>query len=197
VKEIFRADTAGALMFEFGGFGKPLEQAVQGDLIVAFGSRYFEPSMRIVAERMGRPLDRVTGAYMTWPAHKDIELPFTTIAAGTLSTMALRWHGYIGEDLFYTVETLYYCGADSRPAEAVAEECWIVEIEGRPSVRATVDSLSSIRDGTMRYEGDPTSPGYYATAVPLIQAIPSIVDGPAGIRDNEAPAMHYKSDLRL
>jgi 2,4-diaminopentanoate dehydrogenase len=197
VKEIFRADTSGPLMFEFGGFGKPLDEATHSDLIVDFGARYFEPSMRIVAERMGRPLDRVTGTCLITPAPNAIELPLATIAAGTLGALTLRWEGFVDDDLFFVVEAFYYCGPDLRPAEAVAEECWIVEIDGRPSIRAAVDSLASLGNGASRYEGDPTAPGYYAIAAPMIQAIPLVVDAPPGIRDNEPPTPHYKTDLRI
>jgi hypothetical protein len=60
------------------------------------------------------------------------------------------------------------------PTEAPVDECWIVEIEGQPSVRVVVQSLASVVNNTTRYADDPKSipPGYWITAGPLVRAIP-------------------------
>jgi 4-hydroxy-tetrahydrodipicolinate reductase len=194
VKEIWRGDTIGSLMFDVVGFGKPLEQSLS-ELVLELSTPYFEPSMRIAAEAMGRPLDRVERSHRNTAAEHDIDLPTTTIRAGTISRLAMKWAGYCGDDLFYSLEGIYYVGEDLRPPEAVADECWIIEIEGRPSVRIAVDSLASIRTGERYYDRDPTQPGYYATAVPLIQAVPAVVTAPPGVMENPLPAFHYSADL--
>lgn len=82
---------------------------------------------------------------------------------------------------FYRSEGVFYCGENLKPAEATADTCWYIEIEGRPSLRTTVVASVSTRDNQVQYgDNDPTSPGCYAIAAPMIQAIPVMVEGAPG-----------------
>jgi hypothetical protein len=69
-------------------------------------------------------------------------------------------------------------------------------IEGRPSLRVTVEAMASVEHATTRYDGDPTTPGYYATIVAMIQAVPGVVAAPPGIVDPLLPPVHWHTDLR-
>ena len=55
--------------------------------------------------------------------------------------------------------------------------------------------MASSEGNSMRYSEDPTPPGYYATAVPLIQAVPLVINSEAGIKENEGPLLHFRSDI--
>ncbi|MFI1801856.1 hypothetical protein ACH427_31570 [Streptomyces sp. NPDC020379] len=195
VREIWAADGLGPLLFQAAGFGQPLS-AVQSASVLKLADDFVTPTMRLMGEHIGAPLGRVEATDTSMAAPEDINLGFTTIKRGTLGTLRLRWDGYVADRVACTFEMLYYCGETMRPPEAVAAECWIIEIEGRPSVRVTLDMVASIRHGTTRYDHDPTTPGYYASAAPLLQAIPLVVDAPAGIKECVMPTLHYTHDLR-
>jgi hypothetical protein len=94
--------------------------------------------------------------------------------------------------VFATHDVKYHVGVN-RPAEAPVDECWIVELEGRPSVRTVVESLASVRDGTTRYADDPRgiAPGYWITAGPLIRAIPVVIAAQPGIKEAAVPEMAF------
>lgn len=58
----------------------------------------------------------------------------------------------------------------------------VIEIEGKPtSVKCNVALQASWRDDLVFVDGDTTSPLYWASSVPLIQAIPVVCGHEAGI----------------
>ena len=197
VRELFRCDTIGAEVFAIAGFGKPVDDEGQREFLAGMTANYCVPSMTYVAERMGRPLDRVTPTVQSHPAPVDIELPQTTIAAGTTAMLSIRHDGYSEGELFSTIELCYFLTDLMRPAEANVDECWFVTIEGRPSVRVTLEALASASTGALRYDDDPTPPGYYLTAAPLLQAIPAVVAAAPGVKDAfGVDQLHWKRDQR-
>jgi hypothetical protein len=61
-------------------------------------------------------------------------------------------------------------------------ERWVIEIEGDPvSLRNEVTGYASLEDERMFRPGDTTRVGHYATAMPVVQAIPMVVEAPPGI----------------
>jgi hypothetical protein len=197
VRELFRCDTIGEEVFAVAGFGKPLDDEGQRAFLAALTANYCVPSMMRVAERMGRPLDRTVPAVTSHAAPVDLELAHGSIAAGTTAMLSIRHDGYAGDDLFYSLELCYFLTDVMRPAEADVDECWFVTIEGRPSLRVTLEGFASAERRTLRYDDDPTPPGYYLTASPLLQAIPATVAAPPGVTDDlGAEPLHWKRDLR-
>ncbi len=203
-KEIFRCDAVGEQMFEVCGFGLPMEESVERHQSLGVFAYYFEPCIRIVAERMGRPLDRIERSDSYSPIEHDFELPAVggnltprTIKAGCAGVCSLKIEGYHRDHRFITIDSCYYLGEDLRPPDAIADDCYLIEIEGRPSLKAAVALFASAKDGTYRYdESDPIQPGYYSTAGPMIQAVPFVVDAPPGLMDSLGPPIHYRADLR-
>ena len=100
VTEIFRADTAGQQGFDMCGFGGPIDSVKENTVLSDYLVRYFEPSMRVIAERMGRPLDTVKGSNVGIAADHDVELPFATLSAGTLASIVARCEGYVDGRVF-------------------------------------------------------------------------------------------------
>ena len=197
VRELFRCDTIGAEVFAIAGFGTPVDDEGQRAFLAGMTANYSAPSMAYVAERMGRPLDRIVPTVTSHPAPVDIDVPQAEIRAGTTAMLTIRHDGYSDGDIFYSLELCYFLTDVMRPAEATVDECWFVTIEGRPSVRVTLEGLASAATGALRYDDDPTPPGYYLTATPLLQAIPAVVAAAPGVRDTfGADQLHWKRDLR-
>lgn len=195
MKEILPAQSFGPFLFGILGFGKPLAEATMGGEIARIGvERYFGASVRNAARQLGVVLDSIEATYVDIPAPVDIALSDgPPILAGTLGTRILRVEGSADGKVFYTAEGIYYCGDAMRPAEAVADECWIIEIEGRPSLRTAIVSCASTRDDSRRNDGvDPSTPAWYATAAPIIQAVPMVVAADPGVLENPAIPLHYR-----
>ncbi|HEY2578772.1 MAG TPA: hypothetical protein VGI74_20905 [Streptosporangiaceae bacterium] len=191
VRDVMVLDEAGALALEVMGFGKPLDARLSNHLRLWVG-QYLEPSMRVTAELLGRPLDRIEFSNHNSPAAHAVELASMTVEEGTCGKIALRFDGYSGDEVFISVEGLYYVGAEQRPSDAVAAEYVVVEIEGRPSMRVTLDLKASLREGLERYPGSPDTPIIYtAAAAPIVQAISLVMAAPAGVMRTPQSPTHY------
>jgi 2,4-diaminopentanoate dehydrogenase len=198
ITEIFRGDTLGEQTMPLFGFGLPVEQVHADTAFQTFVRNYIAPSMQWGCAQMGVELDEVTVRSISEPTDRRIEHPLITIEPGTVGLSITRIEGWLGGRVFATQDIKYHVGVN-RPAEAPVDECWIVELEGRPSVRVVVQSLASVRDGTERYADDPKSipPGYWITAGPLVRAIPVALAAEPGIKEPALPEMRYVAPLTV
>ena len=103
--------------------------------------------MRVTADLLGRPLDRIEFSSDNGAAARPVELAAMTVPPGTCAKISLRYDGYSGDENFISFEGYYYVGAEQRPADAAAAEYVVIEIEGRPSMRVTWVLKASLRDG--------------------------------------------------
>jgi hypothetical protein len=192
ITEIFRGDTLGEQTMPLFGFGLPVEQVRSDNVFQQFVYNYIAPSMQWGCAQLGFVLDKVTVRSLSEPTDIQIAHPLITIEPGTVGLSITRIEGWIGDKIFATQDIKYHVGVN-RPAEAPVDECWIVEIEGKPSVRVVVQSLASVVENTSRYADDPKSipPGYWITAGPLVRAIPVAVAAPPGIKEPQLPELAY------
>lgn len=193
VTEIFRGDTLGEQTMPLFGFGQPVEKVRADEVFLRFVYNYIAPSMQWGCAKMGFQLDEVTVKSLSEPTDVRIEHPLVTIEPGTVGLSVTRIEGWIDGQVFATHDVKYHVGVN-RPAEAPVDECWIIELEGRPSVRTTVQSMVSVREGTVRYADDPKQipPGYWITAGPLIRAIPVVIAAEPGIKEPALPENIYR-----
>jgi 4-hydroxy-tetrahydrodipicolinate reductase len=192
ITEIFRGDTLGEQTMPLFGFGRPVEEVNNDAVFQQFVFNYIAPSMKWGCDQLGYPLDEVTVRSVCEAADQAIAHPLVTIRPGTVGLSVTRIEGWIDGEVFATQDIKYHVGVN-RPPEAPVDECWIVELEGRPSIRVVVQSLASVREGTSRYADDPKSipPGYWITAGPLVRAIPIATEAPAGIKEPLLPELHF------
>ena len=188
VTEIFRGDTLGEQTMPLFGFGQPVEKVRADEVFLRFVYNYIAPSMQWACAKMGFELEEVTVKSLSEPTDVQIAHPLVTIEPGTVGLSITRIEGWIDGNVFATHDVKYHVGVN-RPAEAPTDECWIVELEGRPSVRTTVQSMASIREGTARYADDSKQipPGYWITAGPLVRAIPVVIGAEPGIKEPALP----------
>ncbi|MDX8141372.1 hypothetical protein SK854_04555 [Lentzea sp. BCCO 10_0061] len=191
VRDVMAIDEAGEMALELMGYGKPLDTKLS-DHLRSWVGQYLEPSMRVTADLLGKPLDRIEFSSHLGPAVRPVKLASMTVEEGTCASVALRYDGYSGDEVFISVEGLYYVGAEQRPADAVAAEYIEVKIEGRPSLHVTVDLKASVHDGLDRYPDSPDTPIVYAAAAgPIVQAIPLVMAAPPGVMRTPPPTAHY------
>ena len=101
--------------------------------------------------------------------------------AGATSTLSQTTATVAGEP-FMTLEEIFYGGADAAPVPVTGGDNWTILIEGEPtSIKAQIDMKASIVNDQRFAPGDLTLPAYYATSVPMLQAVPLVVDAAPGI----------------
>jgi hypothetical protein len=199
LREYFRIDgSVGDEMLGIVGFGARLDDRDAGTLLATMARAYDVPSMTALAEQLGRPLTRVEVTNQSIAAPVAIQHRAVRVEPGTAGMLGIRFDGYSGDQPapFVTFENFYYLTEVMRPEGAVADEYWTVTIEGRPSLRVTVEALASAERGTVRFDDDPTTPGYSATVAAMLQAVPMVVGAPPGIFENPWPVVHWRDDLR-
>lgn len=194
VTEIFRADTVGGMMFDAIGFGQPVDADLD-EFVLEYASRYFEAELHVFAAHLGVAVTKTEGHCSRDAAPVGFTASGHDIDAGTLARVTLHWTAYTDGGPTLAFDGIYYCGEAMRPEQAVADECWLLEIEGRPSIRLTMDTSASL-DGSSRYEGDPTPPGYYATGNAMLGHIPFVVAAEPGYFAGETHRLVHRPDLR-
>jgi 4-hydroxy-tetrahydrodipicolinate reductase len=164
-----------AVMFEVMGFGKPLEEIPvllqSGVLSIAWGS-----VVRQIAAGLGLELDCVEEMYVREPAPEDFEIAAGTIAKGTAAALRFEVIGLVGGAPVVVLEHVTRLREDlcpEWPQPAQPGGNYRIEITGEPSYAVDV-CLSSPN-------GDHNHAGLVATAMRLVNAIPSVVAAPAGI----------------
>jgi hypothetical protein len=197
LREYFRMDgSVGDEMLGMVGFGLPLDDPTAGQVLPLLARSYDVPSMTHIAELMGRPIERVEVTNKSIAAPCRLSYRGLDIAAGTIGMLGICFEGYVGDAPFVTFENFYYLTEAMRPDGARSDDCWTLVIEGRPSFRVTVEALASVESEIRPGEEQPTSPGYLATSVAMVQAIAPVVAAEPGIMDPPVPPVHWKADAR-
>ncbi|MCX2931256.1 diacylglycerol kinase [Mycobacterium sp. CVI_P3] len=163
------------VMFDVMGFGKPMDEIPMllqpGVLSLAWGS-----VIRQIAAGLGLELDGIEDMYVREPAPEDIEIAAGTIAKGTAAGLRFEVIGLVGGAPVIVVEHVTRLREDlypEWPQPAQPGGNYRIEITGEPSYALDL-CLSSPN-------GDHNHAGLVATAMRLVNAIPSVVAAPAGI----------------
>jgi 4-hydroxy-tetrahydrodipicolinate reductase len=185
LREYFRLDTTGTdVSAVFGGSMEESEGTAQ--FLAEVTVPYCEPTIRYIADKMGRPVDSVRSRGVAHPTPAAIDVNGVKAAPGTVGMVQSIHEGFSQGQLFFSIELFYFASEAMRPFGTQVDESWELEIEGRPSFRLKVDSLASVAGGTLRYPDDPTPPGAYVTAGVLVQAIGAVVAAEPGVAEELA-----------
>ena len=193
--------------FEASGLGSP-------EMLTAFGwgcafdpdntqspayimsKNYYAPIVQLLADQMGIQLDKIEGVCKSEVAEEDIQVGELLIAEGTVAIVSYEWIGYVDDKPFLVLKPHWYMTEALQPPEATSEECWIINIEGTPSLQCKVNAQASFVKNQRLADDDPTYAGYYISAIPLIRSIPSVVEAPAGIKIFQLGDQAWRRDLR-
>jgi hypothetical protein len=198
LRELFRMDgSVGDEMLGIVGFGAALDDPEAGLLLATLARSYDVPSMTDLAERLGRPIEWVEVTNKSVAAPRDIDFRDVHVDAGTIGMLGICFDGYVDGAPFITFENFYYLTDVMRPDGATVDEHWTLTIDGRPSLRVTVEALDPVAPSARTDgHGEVSTPGYLATVVAMVQAIPHVVDGPPGLIEPFLPTVHWRSDMR-
>jgi 4-hydroxy-tetrahydrodipicolinate reductase len=160
------------------------------------GKPFYYPAVAQAVHVLGHKLDRIDVHSKFTPAKEDLYLDASgiTIRKGEIVCWEHTWTGIVDGEPFFYLDEIFYVG-DNCPVEAKGDHYRVI-VEGKPaSVTMQMDIMASVEHNLLHRGDDPTTAGYYATAVILMQAVPIACSAKPGIvyPDNFA---HYSSDYR-
>ena len=161
------------LLFNLMGFGHSVAEFPPERF--GYGAYAFGPSMRLVAEAVGLPLDDVTSTGEVAVTPKELTIAAGTLEAGTVAGQRMIVTGLRAGRPLITFTATWYCAEDLEPAWSVPGwDGWNVRLDGDAPL--DVDIRFAIPEGQM---GEMT-PGY--TANRAVNAVPYLCAAPPGIR---------------
>jgi 2,4-diaminopentanoate dehydrogenase len=160
------------LLFDIMGFGRP--PAAIGEARLAHGRTSFGPSLELLADAVGMPLDAIEAGGEVAVARVDTAIAAGTIAAGTVAAQRVIVEGMRDGRALVRFRANWYCSTDLDPAWDLRATGWRVAVEGDAPLDVDLRFPFPIeRMAAM-------SPGY--TANRAVNAVPFVCAAPAGIR---------------
>jgi hypothetical protein len=165
------------LLFDLMGFGRPagpFEQFRADYLRSSFG-----PSLRLVADAIGLPLESVEASGELAMASRETAIAAGTLAVGSVAAQRITISGIRAGLPMLQFRATWYCTTDLAPAWEVRETGWHVSVDGDAPLEATLrmpiplDRMAAV------------SPAY--TANRAVNAVPYVCAA--------APGIHSTLDL--
>jgi len=160
------------------GFGRPIDDP---DLpaMTAEGTAVFSEAVAMVADALGIELDDVVCEAEYAKTTTDLDLGSWQIAAGCVAGIAASWQGRVGDRTVVELNVRWKKAATLEPDWQI-EDGYVIEVQGRPTVRTKVDFLPP-PDFQGQTFADFMVLGHIMTAMPAVNAIPAVVAAPPGI----------------
>jgi 2,4-diaminopentanoate dehydrogenase len=163
-------------MQEALGFGRDPVDAVEnpGPLVQTM-DRIFEQSMTMVAEALGRKVDRFSMGFDVATAKHDLDVRSGTIPAGTVGGMRFVWTAWVDDRPLIVFRTFWKMDDDLDPDWGYGSIKYSLVLDGDPSIEMSFESARK------HPEGDEGYWGRVWTAMNGINAIPTVCDAPPGV----------------
>jgi 4-hydroxy-tetrahydrodipicolinate reductase len=160
------------MLFELMGFGgdpAKFDPRRFGHLAQAFG-----PSLSLLADAIGLPIDSIEAGGEVAVATRDVEIAAGTVTAGTVAAQRPYVGGLRGGKPLVQFHANWYVTTEVEPAWDLRETGWRVQVFGDTPL-----------DVAIRFPVEPerypqVSPGF--TAHPAVNAVPTVCDAAPGIR---------------
>jgi 2,4-diaminopentanoate dehydrogenase len=160
------------LLFDLMGFGR--EPATFDPGRWSHGVESFGPSLRLIGEAVGLPLDSVQATGDVATATRDIEIAAGTIRAGTVAGQRMTVSGLRGGQELLGFSATWYCSAEIDADWSLRDGGWHVIVDGDCPLDI------EIRLAVPLERMAETTPGY--TANRAVNAVAVVCDAPPGIR---------------
>lgn len=161
------------------GFGKPIDDP-ELPAMTAQGTAVFGEAVRLVADALGVELDNVRCAAEYAQTTADLDLGSWTIPAGCVAGVYASWQGVVGGKTVVELNVRWRKGQTLEPDWKIDQDGWVIQVDGRPSVKTTVSFLPP-PDFQAETIADFMTLGHIMTAMPTINAIPAVVAAAPGI----------------
>jgi 4-hydroxy-tetrahydrodipicolinate reductase len=162
------------VIFDIMGFGRPMDQVplilLPGVLTTAWGS-----VVRQLAAGLDVELDSVDEWYERLPATETFEVDAGTIEKGTVGALHFELRGIRNGKVVIVLEhvTRLHDALGPDWPQPAGHGCYRVQIIGEPNYTLDLQLVGS--------DGDHNTAGLKATAMRLVNAVPAVVEGPAGL----------------
>jgi hypothetical protein len=160
------------MLFRVLGFGRLPEHF--GERRLDHARTSFGPSLKLVADAIGLPLDSIEASGELATATRDIEMAAGVIKAGTVAAQRIGATGLRNGQPLLRFRATWYCTTDFEPHWEVLPSGWRVSVDGDAPLE--VDIKFPIEPENMAV----TTPGY--TANRAVNAVPVVCDADPGIR---------------
>ncbi|MDZ7675441.1 MAG: hypothetical protein U5K30_10290 [Acidimicrobiales bacterium] len=160
------------------GFGRPMDDP---DLqpMASRGTAVFAEGVALVADALGVELDEIVCEPEYAAAVEDLDLGSWQIPSGHVAGVAASWQGRVGGRTIVELNVRWKKGETMDPDWEI-KDGWVIEVEGRPTVRSQIDFLPP-PDFEAETMEEFMVLGHIMTAIPVINAIPGVVDADPGI----------------
>jgi hypothetical protein len=177
--------------------GDPAELENEDNPIFHLLERYWGDSLAYLARVMFDEDAKIERRTTFVPAAEEIQTARLTIARGRVAAIRHVLSATIGGYARLVVDEYLYYTEHSRPFPYVdSADFYEIEIEGRPSsVRMRLATKASLVQNIDFWPNDPTGPAWYATATPMMQAVPLVVPAKPGLMLAET-SRHFVHDVR-
>jgi 4-hydroxy-tetrahydrodipicolinate reductase len=166
-------------------------------VVMLLGRRYYYETLHHACHILGHEVEGIEDSYDWIVADKDYDHVAVHVPKGTINGIVHRYTAVVGGQPFMTLEEVFYGDRSQCPVNVNYDDAWTITIEGEPtSVRVEIAMMASIEANKQFAEGDNTLPAYYATGIPMLQAVPLVVTAPPGIL-YPSTFTSYKPDLRM
>lgn len=161
------------------GIGQEPDAFHAGTPYGIYWAAFFSEMVTSVARAMGVTLDRIETGLEVAVAEADIHIPALGIVpAGRINGALHRATGIVKGEPFISAEIYWFVGEQAADWPTPTDRySWIIEIEGRPSMRTRLDPFPSLR----RPDQTQPDPAFAGTMATLVNAIPSVVAAEPGI----------------
>lgn len=162
------------VLFDIMGFGRALDDVPMllspGVLTMAWGS-----VVRQIAAALGVTLTEVTEWYEREAAPEDFEVAAGTIKEGTAAALHFEVRGMVGDRPVVVLEHVTRLRDDLGAGwpQPAGHGCYRVQVTGEPNYTLDLQLMGT--------DGDHNTAGLKATAMRLVNAVPAVIDAPAGL----------------
>jgi hypothetical protein len=167
-----------AFVFDIMGMGQdPTSDAMLTGAFAKLYSTLFAEGIHYTIDKLGLTLERIESDHELFPATRRLELRSGVIEEGTVAGTNWRWHAIVDGRRFLTLSINWIMDDDLPGFED--HHLWTVDITGLPGLSMAID----VTEPPENPEGRKTRAEQYATAGPVIAAIPLVCQAPPGVFD--------------
>jgi hypothetical protein len=160
------------------GFGRPIDDPELPAMARA-GTAVFEDAVWMMANALGITLDQVCFEADFARTTADLDLGSWSIGADCVAGIATNWQGRRNGATVLELKTVWRKGQTLDPDWQV-EHAYIVEVKGQPCIQTRVQLIPG-EDFVASTFKEYMVIGMIATAMPAVNAIPTVVAAPPGI----------------
>jgi 2,4-diaminopentanoate dehydrogenase len=169
------------LMWDILGYGKPPPPPGTMNPYAESMTNQFFDALDLMADGLRIELDGHQRDLEYAVATRDIDLGWMQFPEGTVAGQRTQWRGLVGDRTVITLGAIWKMTDDLDTHWPVEQEGYAIHIEGEPSIDVTWTMAKPTITGVSRertYMGGALT----ATAMSVINAIPAVCAGPAGLR---------------